>query len=109
MKHEGYRRGPYSVKVQATLAKCIVAADGIVVADMPGDYDPISAMQHRNSSMDTKTALLLADAPRLAEENERLSLALKSIAEMVVTEYTDHAQLSALCIFVAKTALEGRE
>ena len=108
MKHEGYTKG-----------KWIEDGDDIGVIQTYSDEEsfiPICSM-HTPHLYNTPEALLeeeankklLLDAPRLAEEVERLSLALKSIAEMVVNEYTDHAQLSALCIFVAKTALEGGE
>ena len=49
------------------------------------------------------------EAHALAEEVGRLRMALHAIAEMVVTADTHHAELSALCIFIAKEAIKGRE
>ena len=56
-----------------------------------------------------KLIVLMAAAPRLAEEVGRLRMALHAIANMVVNDRTNHEELSALCIFVAKEAIEGRE
>lgn len=42
----------------------------------------------------------------MTERTESLLNALKAIAGMTVTETTNHAQLSALCIAIAKVELQ---
>ena len=42
----------------------------------------------------------------IAEYIEHLTLALRAIARMNVNENTDHEQLSALCISIAKATLD---
>jgi hypothetical protein len=49
---------------------------------------------------------LLAQSRLACETIESLHSALAAIAGMVVNENTDHAQLTALCLATAKTALE---
>ena len=47
----------------------------------------------------------LAALAAMTEETEALLSSLRAIAQMKITDATNHAQLSALCIAIANTAL----
>uniref|UniRef100_A0A6M3JJN4 Uncharacterized protein n=1 Tax=viral metagenome TaxID=1070528 RepID=A0A6M3JJN4_9ZZZZ len=109
MKHEGYTPGkwisaPWFYE-NGKYRKMMIQTDTTAVAEVLELYRP-DDLENKEMIANTR---LLEDAPRLAEEVGHLRMALHAIAEMVVTPRTNHAELSALCIFIAKEALERRK
>jgi len=88
--------GPWEKKGNTIFGNGRRICDLLILYD--GDWQPWAEEQEAN-------AHLIAQSPIMYE-------ALKAIAEMKINESTDCAQLSALCIAIAKTALakvDGKE
>jgi len=108
MKHEGYTKGKWISAPwfygNGKYRKMMIQTDTTAVAEVLELYRP-DDLENKEMIANTR---LLEDAPRLAEEVGRLRMALHAIANMVVNDRTNHEELSALCIFIAREAL-GRK
>ena len=109
MKHEEYTKGEWIV-VQTGPHPYVTAPNPdpqnqsrITITEC--QYPVNAAYKHQRIA----NARLIADSPNLVKENERLRAALEAITGMVINEKTNYIELSILCIFIAKEALEGRE
>jgi len=86
--------GPWEMRHDGSRKWC----EYIITGKNNGTFTPTTATIPRYTGQDEANAHLISAAPRLYD-------ALKAIAEMKINESTDCAQLSALCIAIAKTAL----
>lgn len=108
MKHEGCTPGPWRIK-EATTGKAYRASHrtfDVFGASYVATIGPLGA---DSVAVAESNARLIADAPRLAEENERLREALEEIAELDLSgEQIRHA-VAKHAISTARAALSRRE